>query len=72
MHNPNCDGSHCRAEIGEVRLYPLGEGANLILCSACWAHENTYRITRGRETGTSEKWPPLKWSTAKVYATLAS
>ena len=67
MHNPNCDGGHCREAQGEVRLYPLSGGANLILCHACWAHENRYRYERGRETGAPENWPQLNWNSAKVY-----
>ena len=43
--NPNCDGDACRGAT-EVRLYPLGGGANLILCMACFAHENRYRYNR--------------------------
>lgn len=44
--NWNCCGDQCRDPNGEVRLYPLGGGANLILCHACWAHENRYRYER--------------------------
>jgi len=44
--NLNCCGNHCREEHGEVRVYPLGSGGNLILCHACWAHENKYRRER--------------------------
>lgn len=68
-HNPNCDGSHCRCATGEVRLYPLGGGANLILCLACWAHENRYRYERGKETRNMETWPQLNWFEAEVYQT---
>ena len=25
-HNPNCEGSHCTTDTGEVRSYTLGEG----------------------------------------------
>jgi len=66
-HNPNCDGSHCRHETGQVRVYPLGGGGNLILCAACWAHENQYRYERGRETKAPENWPQVDWATAEVY-----
>jgi hypothetical protein len=52
-HNPNCDGSHCFSETGEVRVYPLGTpgtlSGNLILCHACWAHENRYRYERQQD-----------------------
>ena len=39
--NPNCDGAHCTDPAGEVRVYPLGAGGNLILCYRCWQHENS-------------------------------
>jgi hypothetical protein len=67
MHNPNCDGGHCRSNTGQVRVYALGGGANLILCSACWEHENKYRRERGRETGAPENWPVLDWKLAEPY-----
>ena len=67
IHNPMCDGSHCRSDAGEVRLYPLGAGGNLILCHACWATENRYRYERGRETRAPENWPQENWYEAKVY-----
>ncbi len=66
--NPNCDGSHCTHHGGEVRLYPLGTGplhGNLILCRACFAHENAYNRARGRETGAPENFPEHAWDTAK-------
>ncbi len=67
-HNPNCCGSHCRHEQGEVRLYPLGGGANLILCHACWAHENRYRFNRSREDRANpQDWPQVDWYKAEVY-----
>lgn len=65
--NPNCCGGHCREERGEVRVYPLGAGGNLILCHACWAHENRYRFNRALETGESTRWPQVDWNTAEVY-----
>ncbi len=34
MHNNYCDGDHCRAETGEVRVLPYGGEGNLILCRA--------------------------------------
>src|SRR3954471_23290661 len=45
--NWNCDNDKCHQPNGEVRLYPLGGGANMILCRACWANENRYRYGRG-------------------------
>lgn len=67
--NWNCSGDKCTDPKGEVRVYPLGGGANLILCHACWAHENRYRFNRGRETGRPNDWPQQNWSAAEVYPT---
>jgi hypothetical protein len=67
VHNNNCDGSHCREATGQVRLYPLGGGGNLILCHACWAHENRYRYERGREMKAPENFPQQNWEAAEVY-----
>lgn len=66
-HNPNCDGSHCHTAQGEVRRYPLGGGANLILCSACFAHENGYRRGRAVETRDPSAWPQVPWDSATAY-----
>jgi hypothetical protein len=68
VHNNNCDGLHCASATGEVRVYPLGGGGNLILCRACAAHENRYRYQRGRETGAPENFPPVNWFACEVYA----
>ena len=65
--NPNCSGGHCVHDHGEVRVYPLGGGGNLILCHACWAHENRYRFNRGFETKAPENWPQHDWAKAEVY-----
>lgn len=67
----HCDGAGPHNGPDEVRLLPLGGGANLILCRACFAHENEYRARRGRETGAPENWPVVEWGAAKVYATEA-
>ena len=65
--NYNCDGDQCREPTGEVRVYPLGSGGNLILCHACFAHENKYRHVRGVHYGRPEEWPQVDWSTAERY-----
>jgi hypothetical protein len=65
--NPNCCGDACRSKEGEVRVYPLGGGANLIVCLACWVHENKYRYERGKETGRPEDWPQQNWNKAEIY-----
>jgi len=65
--NYNCDGSHCSSPYGEVRVYPLGGGANLILCITCAAHENHFRFERGRETGRPDDFPQVNWFECEVY-----
>ena len=66
----HCDGSGPHwGNKPEVRLYPLGGGANLILCQRCAGKENIFRAERGRETGAPENWPVLDWNTLKIYAT---
>lgn len=57
--NWNCDGGVCTKEDGPVRVYPLGSGGNLIVCQACWEHENRYRRSRG--------WTVINWNTAEEY-----
>ena len=64
--NPNCDGSHCRPGYKEVRQYPLGDNGSLYLCLPCFANENVRRYQRAKETGRSEDWPQVHWSTAEV------
>jgi hypothetical protein len=64
--NWNCDGGHCTSPDGEVRVYPLGGGANLILCHTCFTHENSYRVSRGD----LKKWPTVSWTAAKRYPEL--
>lgn len=68
MHNPMCDGNHCRHETGPVKFYPTGGGGGMIYCVACWFHENDYRRRRGIETKNPEGWPQLSWDTAEEYA----
>ena len=65
--NYNCDGSHCIKSDSEVRLYPLGGGANLILCKACFRHENDYRHTMERTFQRPDDWPRVDWDKAKPY-----
>jgi hypothetical protein len=65
-NNPNCDGDYCREETGQVRRYPLGGGAGVFLCQACWAHENRHRYERGKETGNPQDWPQLNWFDAEI------
>lgn len=68
MKNYNCDGDACARSDGEVRLYPLGGGANLILCRTCFAKENAYRRQRAIETRAPENFPQHIWSECEVYS----
>jgi len=67
IRNWNCCGEHCNDPAGQVRVYPLGGGANLVLCMACAAHENRYRQHRAKETGRPEDWPQVNWFACEVY-----
>jgi hypothetical protein len=66
--NWNCDGGRCKRPDGVVKVYPLGGGANLILCRSCFLRENAYRAMRARETGEPANWPKVEWDTAEEYA----
>lgn len=63
--NPNCDGANCRS-CGQVRVYKLAGDSNLILCQACFAHENSYRRGRNADVG-ENRWPEHSWDQAEVY-----
>ena len=63
MKNWNCDGDHCTSSTGEVKLYPLPGGGNLILCHACWANENKWRFNQKKDL------PQHDWSVAELYST---
>ena len=66
--NPNRDGGHCASATGQVRVYPIGAGGNLILCRACFDHENAYNRERERqERRPRGHWPSVEWERAKVY-----
>lgn len=67
VHNPNCDGSHCHNEAGEVRALPYGGGGNLILCRACFDHEITFRHERNRELSEEAKFDLPPWQSLNVY-----
>jgi hypothetical protein len=62
--NWNCDNDKCTDANSEIRVYPLGAGGNLLLCPACFAHENAYRAQRGGERA---GFPQVAWSAAKIY-----
>jgi hypothetical protein len=65
--NWNCDGAHCTDPNGEVRTYPLGGGANLILCIDCVRHENRYRKSRGEHTQRPADFPQPRWNDLQPY-----
>jgi hypothetical protein len=65
--NSNCNGSHCRHGYKEVRKYPSSSGGgDLYLCLPCFANENMRRYMHAKQTGRSEDWPLVSWSTAEV------
>ncbi len=70
IHNNNCDGDWCASNYGPVKIYPLGGSGNLILCHACWAHENKFRYHRGKETKEPDNWPQHNWYAAELYTNI--
>lgn len=66
--NWDCDGDACTDSKSEVRVYPLGGGANLILCHSCFAHENKYRFNKAKQyKWPDDRWPQINWETAEHY-----
>jgi hypothetical protein len=67
LKNWNCDNDKCRDPAGQIRVYPLGAGGNLLLCRACFEVENQYRRESGREYGAPERFPVVSWDRAVIY-----
>jgi hypothetical protein len=67
MKNNNCDGSACTRPNGEVRVFPLGAGGNLILCADCFRRENDYRRRQGLRYGRPQDFPQHNWYACEVY-----
>jgi hypothetical protein len=70
VHARYCEGDHCCEPDGEVRVYPIlvnVRSARVILCRACWEHENRHRHERGEELGCPEHWRPRRWDAAERY-----
>lgn len=65
--NQNCDGNHCTSATGEVRMYPLGGGANCLYCFDCWLHENRYRRQRVADGASPAAFPQENWAAAEVW-----
>lgn len=66
MHNPNCDGSSCVSDDGEVRVLPTSSQSNAILCRICYGREMLWRQDRNRVVATPFDLP--QWEDLKVYA----
>ena len=62
----HCDGSGPHSG-STVKIYPLGGGANGILCRSCWSKENQHRLAMGRHYN-SDNFPQHDWNTAETYA----
>lgn len=68
--NPNCDGGHCVVPFAQVRKFPLGGGANALLCFVCFAAENRYNEeARKRPGAMPDAFPHVNWFTAEKYPT---
>ena len=64
--NPNCDHNRCTSPNGEVRLFPIGGGGNMILCRACYRIEFVYLIERIANESIEPFEIPM-WSELKKY-----
>lgn len=67
LQNPDCCNSLCIKADGEVRILPLGGGANLTLCLNCFNHEMRYRRDRIKEGADPESFKVKQWSELRVY-----
>ena len=70
LHNNNCDGDHCAAETGEVRVLPLGKNSyhgNLILCRSCFDHEIRYRRERNTDLTADCRFALPTWESLEDY-----
>lgn len=61
-----CDGVHCLAKTGQVRLLPYGGDGNMILCRSCFNHEIRERERRNKEAKENLFDTP-KWEDCKPY-----
>lgn len=68
-HNPNCDGSHCWSEYGEVRLLPLPGHGNIILCRSCFEYEIGWRRDRNKALALESQYPMPEWTALHPYHT---
>lgn len=59
--NPNCDGAGPHTP-GPVKRYPLAASSAVILCHACWQHENAWRA----ELKYADM-PVHDWASGEVY-----
>lgn len=67
MSNPNCDGSKCQSEMGEVRTLPTGGQSNAILCRVCWSHEMEFRKARNLALAKDCQFKLPAWETLQIY-----
>ncbi len=68
--NWDCDGAGPHSHNPEVRRYPLGGGAGLILCRACVDRENEYRARRRADIANPvdpDAFPRQSWLDLEVY-----
>lgn len=69
IQNPNCDGSHCQYEKGEVRKLPLNKthSSNLILCNSCTGFELAFRFKENKRLADYAKFDLPSWEELEVY-----
>lgn len=56
-----CDHGH--ATVRDVRILPLGGGANIYVCRYHYDQEMTFRLSRARHTENWDAWEFPEWDT---------
>ena len=65
--NVLCEGQNCTEATGEVRLYPIGGGGNMVLCRDCWDAHNAFVIEQANATDAANRknFKTLDWEAGK-------
>ena len=67
MKNPNCDNDKCTTAHGQIRVLPVGEDSNALLCKACYEHEIAFRLERNKELEPQNQFKLPKWPDLRIY-----
>lgn len=62
-----CGGRGPHSRLKEVRVLPIGGGANMILCRACFDHEIAYRRERNKRLSEAAQYVLPTWDSLEVF-----